>query len=181
MPEYFRLKFTIEGVPELSRILLMAHKKVGNLKEPLWRAARLVLADVERQFVTEGALSGGWAPLAESTVAGRMRGGYGAGPILQNTGSLRGSFGAAVTQKKAVITSKGVPYFKYHQSRGRRAAVETGYSLEMVGKKKTVSGLARVQKKVFVKAKLPRRPMLVMPDRTRQNIVEVFHKFVRFR
>jgi len=149
MPENFRLKFTIEGVPELSRILMMAHKKVTDFSKPLWKTARLVLADVEQQFITEGALSGGWAPLAQSTITGRIKAGYGSGPILQRTGALRRSFGADVTKNRAVMSSRGVPYFKYHQSRRPRT-------------------------------RLPRRPMLVMPDRTRQNIVEEFHKFIRF-
>jgi len=50
MPDYFRLKFTIEGVPELSRILGMTHKKVEDFREPLWKSSKLVLNDVERQF-----------------------------------------------------------------------------------------------------------------------------------
>ncbi|MCK5020755.1 MAG: hypothetical protein KAS32_27285 [Candidatus Peribacteraceae bacterium] len=150
MPDYFRLRFTIEGVPELSRILLMTHKKVSDFKVPLWKASKLILNDVERNFATEGGLVGGWAPLAASTVAGRLREGYGgAHPILQRTGALRKSFYAYADSKKAIITSKS-PYFGFHQSRAART-------------------------------KLPRRVMLLLVERTRQNIVEEFHKFLMFK
>ena len=150
MPDYFRLRFTIEGVPELSRVLAVTHKKVTDFKQPLWKSSRLILSDVERQFATEGGLSGGWTPLAPSTVAGRIRAGYGgAHPILQRTGALRKSFYAYVDSKMAVITSKSL-YFGFHQSRAPRT-------------------------------RLPRRPMLLLVERTRQNIVEEFHKFLRFK
>ena len=147
----FRLKWTIEGVPELSRILLMAGRKVQNFKEPLFKSSRLILQDVERNFITEGGLVGGWQPLTEATVRGRERAGFGgAHPILQKTGALRRSFKGYVDSKKAVITSVGVPYYKFHQSRRPRT-------------------------------RLPRRAMLTLVERTRQNIVQNFNEFLRFK
>ena len=152
--DYFRLRFRIEGVPELSRILALTHTKVSDFKEPLLKSSRLILNDVERQFVTEGGLSGGWKPLAESTVAGRLRAGYGGEhPILQRTGALRKSFYSRVDSKMAVISSKS-PYFGFHQSRLPRRYPPKGF---------------------------PRRVMLLLVERTRQNIVEEFHKFLRFK
>jgi len=150
MPDYFRLRFTIEGVPELSRILALTHTKVSNFKKPLWNSAKLILQDVERNFMTEGGLVGGWAPLSESTIKQRERLGFGgAHPILQRTGALRRSFYSYVDSKMAMITSKS-PYFVYHQSRMPRK-------------------------------RLPRRAMLVLIERTRQNRVEEFHKFLRYK
>jgi len=149
MPDYFRIKFTIEGVPELSRILMMEHQKLSNFKKPLRASADLVRQDVETQFKTEGGLTGGWKPLTEGTIRGRIRAGFGAHPILQRTGKLRRSFYSLVDEKKAIISSRS-PYFVYHQSR---------------------------QPRKF----LPRRAMLVLIDKTRQNIVEEFHKFLRFQ
>ena len=144
----FRLKWTIEGVPELSRILMTTVRKLSDLKLPLWKSSKLILADVEENFETEGRLVGGWKPLAPSTVAGRMREGYGGEhPILQKTGALRKSFYSTVFNTKAFISASS-PYFAFHQSRKPRT-------------------------------RLPRRAMLVLTDRTRQNIVEEFHKFVR--
>lgn len=148
--DYFRLKWTIEGVPELSRVLLMTHQKVSDFKKPLFKASQLILKDVERNFETEGGLVGGWSPLAESTVKGRLRQGYGGShPILQRTGALKKSFYSYTDSKKAIITSRS-PYFVYHQSRRPRKV-------------------------------LPRRAMLVLTERTRQNIVEEFHKFLRYK
>ena len=150
MPDYFRLRFTIEGVPELSRVLALTHKKVSNFREPLQKSSRLILDDVERNFVTEGGLVGGWKPLTPGTVAGRIRAGFGGShPILQRTGSLRKSFYSLTDSKKAVITSRS-PYFGFHQSKAPRT-------------------------------RLPRRTMLLLTERTRQNIVEVFHKFLRYQ
>jgi len=105
---------------------------------------------VETNFISEGGLVGGWAPLTEGTVKGRLRAGYGGEhPILQRTGALRRSFYSLVDEKKAIISSSS-PYFVYHQSRMPRTI-------------------------------LPRRAMLVLVENTRQNIVEVFHKFLKLK
>ena len=149
----FRLRFFIEGVPELARILMTEYRKVTDFKAPLQDASKLILADVEQNFVTEGRLADekGWQALADATVKGRAKLGFGGEhPILQRTGSLRRSFKAEVSARKAVVTSHGVNYFKYHQSRKSRAT------------------------------KLPRRAMLVLTNRTKENIQEVFNKFLRF-
>lgn len=149
MPDYFHLKFTVEGVAELDRVLGMFHSRVDNFKAPLQQSANLILSDVQTNFDTQGALAGGWQPLAQGTIKGRIRAGFGAGPILQRTGALRKSFYSLVDEKKALVSSHS-PYFAYHQSRMPRA-------------------------------KLPRRVMLILTENTKQNIVEVFHKFLMQR
>ena len=149
MSDYFRLRITLEGVLELSRILGMEYQKVSDFKKPLSKSAQFILRDVEQNFTSEGGLVGGWAPLAESTIKGRLRAGFGAGPILQRTGKLRRSFYSIVDSQRAVISSKS-PYFVYHQSRQPRKI-------------------------------LPRRAMLVLVNKTKENIVEEFHKFLRFQ
>lgn len=149
MPNYFELKFEVEGVAELHRVLGVAHAKVGNFKVPLTKASGLIMADVQRNFDTQGGLVGGWTPLSASTIAGRLRAGYGAGPILQRTGALRKSFYSFVDEKKALVSSRS-PYFAYHQSRAART-------------------------------KIPRRVMLMLTENTKQNIVEAFNKFLRFK
>ena len=149
MPDYFRLRFTIEGVPELSRILMLEYQKVSNFKKPLQASANLIRRDVDTQFKTEGGSTGGLKPLTEGTIKGRIRAGFGSHPILQRTGALKNSFYSLVDEKRAIISSKS-PYFVYHQSRMTRKTI-------------------------------PRRAMLVLIDRTKQNIVEEFHKFLKFR
>jgi len=145
-----RLKWRIEGVTELGRILHKMQRKVTDFKEPLWKSSKLVLADIERNFDTEGSLVGGWKKLAPSTVAGRIRAGYGGEhPILQRTGALKRSFYAYVDSKKAIVSSKGIHYYKYHQSR-------------------------------LPRTNLPRRAMLVLTKQTRENIQRVFNEFLRY-
>jgi len=147
----FRLKWTIEGVPELSRLLIMEYRKVGDFTAPLQDASKFLLADVEQNFVSEGGLVGGWQPLAHSTALGRAREGFGAEhPILQRTGDLRRSFKANISKKKAVVSSYGVSYYKYHQS-------------------------------IKPRTKIPRRAMLVLTNRTKENIVQSFNQFLRFK
>ena len=151
MPEVFKLKWTVEGVSELTRILDVTYTKVINFRKPLKASSKFILEDVERNFATEGSLVGGWESLKESTVKGRMRLGYGgAHPILQRTGKLRRSFYSRVNATRALVSSES-PYFPYHQSRLPR------------------------------KTNLPRRAMLVLTERTRQNIVEEFHKFLMWK
>jgi len=149
MAQFFQLRFTVEGIPELHRILALTNQKVSSFRQPLQKSARLIRDDVEKNFETEGSLVGGWQPLARSTVRGREREGYGGEhPILQKTGALRKSFYSYVDEKKAVVSSKS-PYFVYHQSR-------------------------------LPRKKLPRRAMLVLTEYTRQNIVELFNRHIRF-
>jgi phage gpG-like protein len=119
MSEFFQLRFTVEGVPELSRILALTNERLGNFKLPLQKSAKFILADVERNFESEGGLVGGWQPLAPSTVRGRIREGYGAHPILQKTGSLRKSFFSTVSNTRMEVTSRS-PYYAFHQSRKPR-------------------------------------------------------------
>jgi phage gpG-like protein len=146
----FRLKFNIEGVSELSHILLLKQKQLSDFKKPLFKSAKMITEDVEIQFRTEGSLSGGWKSLAESTVKGRIREGYGGEhPILQRTGALRRSFYSRVDSKRAFISSNS-PYYGFHQSRMDRN-------------------------------KLSRRPMLLLTERTRENIIETFNDFLRFK
>ena len=122
MPNYFELKFTVEGVPELHRVLGLTSRKVSNFKVPLTKASGFIMSDVQTNFDTQGALSGGWQPLTAGTIAGRIRAGFGASPILQRTGALRKSFYSFVDEKKALVSSRS-PYFAYHQSRMPRTKI----------------------------------------------------------
>jgi phage gpG-like protein len=149
MPNYFELKFSVEGIPELHRVLGLTHAKLTNFKIPLNKSAGFILSDVQRNFDTEGALTGGWKPLSEGTIKQRVREGFGAGPMLQRTGALRKSFYSYVDEKRALVSSHS-PYFAYHQSRMPRT-------------------------------KIPRRVMLILSESTKQNIVQEFNKFLRFK
>ncbi|MEA2056478.1 MAG: phage virion morphogenesis protein [Patescibacteria group bacterium] len=147
MPKDFAILWTIEGVPELSRLLKMKGKNLDNYKTPLKESADLILSDVSKQFRTEGNLSGGWEPLALSTLIGKARQGYGDKPILERTGKLKKSFYKKVSKKRAYVSSSS-PYFGFHQSRAPRT-------------------------------KIPRRPMLLLTEKTKHEIVRKFQRFIQ--
>jgi len=110
------LNIKLTGAESLSRVLIDESDKLRNFTTPLKKSAELLLKEVRVNFKTKGGLVGGWTPLAPSTIEARMRKGYGASPILVNTGKYRDSFYNDVNSKRAVIGSRGVEYHKYHQS-----------------------------------------------------------------
>jgi phage gpG-like protein len=67
---------------------------------------------INDNFESEGGKVGGWAPLADSTVAAR-RGG--AGQILQDTGVLRESFDYEVMGDSQVRVGTKVQYASFHE------------------------------------------------------------------
>lgn len=105
------------------------------------------------QFSTQGGLSGGWAPLAASTVAYKARAGLDP-RILVATGKLKNSLTRkgnenhvyTVTPDSMFIGSS-VEYGKFHQSRAERH-------------------------------KLPRRPVVVLDDATRRNWVKILQTWL---
>ena len=83
--------------------------------------ARYLQGVVMRNFKAEGRPVK-WAPLAPSTIADRMRKGYGSGPILQRSGGLMKSlttpgapgFSLRVGPRSVAYTSN-IFYFRFHQ------------------------------------------------------------------
>jgi len=71
------------------------------------------LRSIDRNFTGEGRPSR-WAPLAPATIRERIRLGFGAGPILQRTKTLRNAFRTHVGKTFLRILNN-TPYFKYHQ------------------------------------------------------------------
>jgi phage gpG-like protein len=116
----FYLNITLDGDEKLSRILLNEENKLKDFTEPLRKSSDVVLKDIRINFDTEGGLVGGWTPLAQATIRGRIRKGYGAAPILVNTEKYKNSFRALVNTDKAVIDAWGISYHKYHQSMSPR-------------------------------------------------------------
>lgn len=116
----FYLNIKLDGDENLSRILLNEESKLKDFTKPLHQSSDVVLKDIRINFETEGGLVGGWTPLAQSTIRSRIRKGYGATPILVNTGKYKNSFRALVDKSKAVIDAWGISYHKYHQSMAPR-------------------------------------------------------------
>ena len=114
---------TLEGDKELLRRLRTEESKLKDFTEPLQQSSDVVLKDIRINFDSEGGLVGGWTPLAQATIRGRIRKGYGSAPILVNTGKYKNSFRAMVDSSKAVIDAWGVTYHKYHQSMAPRIKI----------------------------------------------------------
>jgi phage gpG-like protein len=111
-----QIRWKLDGDAVLSRVLGTENKKLRSFYKPLSESANLLLKEIKINFETEGGLVGGWTPLKQSTIQGRLREGFGAGPILQKTKRYKNSFAGVVNSKIAVVSSFGVDYHKYHQS-----------------------------------------------------------------
>jgi len=114
------LNIQLDGDEKLHRILMNEETKLRDFTEPLTQSGDVVLKDIRINFDSEGGMVGGWTPLAQATVRGRIRAGYGETPILVNTGKYKNSFRAVVDNNKATIDAWGVTYHKYHQSMSPR-------------------------------------------------------------
>jgi phage gpG-like protein len=100
---------------------------------PYFEAAVPALKErVEQTFDDEGP---GWQPLAPSTIAARVRAGYGSGPILQQTGALRRS---ATDDAEVNISRRGMtyrttlPYAKTHQEGAGRIPRRSFINMEQL-------------------------------------------------
>jgi len=143
-----KLSISLEGEKKLSRVLLGLTTKMKDFRKPLRNASNLILKDIKINFETEGGLVGGWAPLKPSTIAGRIREGFNAGPILQRTGRYKQSFDSIVSPNKAIIGSFGVDYHKYHQSKRPRTRLPRRQTLFLrdATKKEIVRGFQKYVK-----------------------------------
>lgn len=128
---FIPLTFTV-GTQVIERKLVNFGVRIEDMS-PVWeQIGEDLLADFASNFADEGGVFGQgawaqWAPLAQSTIADRLRRGYDAGPILERTGQLRQSTTERGTPGNVfIVAANGVevgtltPYAKYHQSGTRR-------------------------------------------------------------
>jgi phage gpG-like protein len=118
-----QITFDVSGIATVQQKFATYGADVKDLSVPFTEIADDLQADFTLNMATEGALfGGGWAPLAPSTIADRVRKGYGAGPILYRTGALANSLsgdnsGAIKEVTPASVTvGTAVPYAGYHQT-----------------------------------------------------------------
>jgi phage gpG-like protein len=109
------MTLTIDGTAGLIKRLDDAIEAVGSPREALEETGEIVLKEIERNFDEEGARLGPkWKALKPATERDRLRQGYAPHPILQRTGALKDSFGAAVSENAVQISSDSEIY-PYHQ------------------------------------------------------------------
>lgn len=118
-----QITFDVSGIAIVQQKFASYGADVSDLSVPFAQIADDLQADFTLNMATEGGVfAGGWAPLAASTIADRVRKGYGASPILYRTGrlanSLSGDGGDTVktVTAKSVTVGTSVPYATYHQT-----------------------------------------------------------------
>jgi hypothetical protein len=125
----FRMTLSIEGIPEVDRMLQGIESRMQDVS-PAWpKVVEAFQAIVARAFSSEGASTGApWAQLKPRTQLDRKRHGFPpAHPILQRTGKLQralttgeGAYVRSMANRLEYLLSSEVGYFKYHQSRQPR-------------------------------------------------------------
>jgi hypothetical protein len=81
-------EMTIDGVVELKQSLATWGASLEDFSVPFTEIADGLTADNMLNMVSEGVLYGPWPPLAASTIANRVRRGYGSSPMLINSNDL---------------------------------------------------------------------------------------------
>ena len=121
------LSFQVTGAQALQAKFRSIEIRGRDLSEVWPQIADVIGLDMATQFEMEGDPK--WKPLAPRTIAQRLRLGFGAGPILYRTGSLREAWSTETGQTREItptslyIGPEKVSYAKYHQSRLPRTRI----------------------------------------------------------
>lgn len=118
-----KLEISIFGEKLVSRTLTRFAENADDMRPAFDKIHKFFLKTIETtQFNSQGAFSGGWAPLAPSTLAGKRRAGLDP-RILHATLRLRKSLTNSTSSDHVYkVTADGmelgskVPYGRYHQS-----------------------------------------------------------------
>lgn len=117
------ISFTVFGETQLERTLLRVSSRTLNALPAFEGIESSLENQAEAQFDSEGGrASGGWAPLAPSTIEFKSRAGYPL-DILRRTDDLkdsltRGSSSGAIRQvsPQMLVFGSSIDYGEYHQS-----------------------------------------------------------------
>lgn len=110
------LDITLEGDKLMSRALMVSADRLKDFTKPLTESAQLLQKSFQLNFDAQGAMFGGWAPRKPQMRHGARVDTW---PLLEKTGTMRGSFYSDVAADTAVLGNNS-PYFKYHQSNAAR-------------------------------------------------------------
>lgn len=120
------MQFNVLGETQLQRTLLRFNQRALNATPAFASILDEMREQVDSQFASEGGRgSGGWAPLAASTIAFKSRMGYPL-EILHRTMALRNSLteiapgSIGVVGPKSMIFGSAIPYGHFHQSGTRK-------------------------------------------------------------
>lgn len=107
-------------IAAVSRMLKSLLQKIGQRQQANRQVSIQMQAFVFRNFQSEGKLVGGWASLAQSTIAWKRRHGY--ARMLQNTGETRNSFTGFYSNDNAGVGSPLARARWLHEGTGRMPA-----------------------------------------------------------
>jgi hypothetical protein len=116
-----RISVGVLGEDRISRTFLRTGRNGLDLSNGFDRALDLVEDRISAQFRSQGAQSGGWEPLAESTVRQK-----GHARILEDTGALERAATSGATRRVSADEASfsvgpGADYWIYHHSKGPRS------------------------------------------------------------
>ena len=127
MAEKTGISVEVKGLHEtqqMFRRLAAAAGRGGGRSALHARYAVIASQWIDKNFQSQGALSGGWRPLKPNTLAGRR---MGSGRILQNNRFLQASFMPKWNENEAVVGSP-VFYALFHE-KGTKGSPETPYPI----------------------------------------------------
>jgi phage gpG-like protein len=147
---WVRIVFEISGDRQIERELLRIGDRAADASPAFDRIIDLWASETAQQFQSEGAhASGGWAPLAPSTLA-RKRTLFGGGRILHETGTLESSLTDRGDPNMIVQISRDevawgsrVGYEKFHQTGTSRMPRRRPVEFTEAARRETVRILQR--------------------------------------
>lgn len=118
-----KLRFQIEGVTEMSRVIRGIDDKANNLRPEFQKVGKYLKKFYSNDvFASEGGVIGEkWQGLNPQYASWKAKKYPGKG-ILVRTGKMKGAFEYKATKTSTTI-SNPTSYFKYHQSRASRSKI----------------------------------------------------------
>lgn len=149
----FILSFEVEGDAEVMRGFSRFADNVKDLSEPFREIAADFYKGEERQFETEGSYgAGGWQALAPATILQKERAGYPL-DILVRSGELKKS-----------LTEEGGANIKEINPLVMRLGTRVPYAIYHQSNKP--------------RRKLPRRPVIMLPEEQKTRWTKILHKWL---
>jgi hypothetical protein len=144
-----RISIMVEGEKLVNREILRVGEHAGDARPAFSAIASLIIDETAQQFATEGAHgSGGWKPLAESTLREKRRLGFGSRGILERTLTLERSLTERgdpnmileVSPDELAFGSR-VGYGRYHQTGTTRLPQRQPFALNEEARRRIVKVL----------------------------------------
>lgn len=102
-------------VTEAMRLDMELVRAIDDMSPAMQRCEGVIREAIDKRFEEQSDGTSAWAPLKEATIKQRVAQGYGAGPILQRTQSLRNSMRGEHDRDSAQVgPSDDIAYARTH-------------------------------------------------------------------